>query len=319
MADTFTIAGKHVNKWLVYGGIGVVAVAGVLWYRHEKGSSSSGSSDSSAIDPVTGLPYSEDNQVDPATGMTYVAEAEQYGSVQAAEEAVAAGYGASGGADEGYSGLGYGYPTYDTGSGTSAVATNAEWAAEVQAALPGITGDTASDVATAIANYLAGLPLTSTQANDIQVALSEFGPPPGGALPIVQQSSASGPTSTGSAGSTGSGTSGTTTTTTSGSGSGSTGTTTTPGAPKAAGAISNLQAYSVTSTGFTAKWNPASGATGGYAWEVNELDGTVSGKGNTSSTSFSISDLHPGWTYNVGVQALPGGPGDNIHVTLPSK
>ena len=215
MADTITIAGKHVNKWVVYGGVGVVVVGGVLYFRSKSNSSSTGTTaNSSATDPVTGLPYSEDNQIDPATDMTYLAEAEQYGSVAAAEAAVSAGYGGDLGTTAGYSGEAYGSPTYNTPeTGSETYSTNAQWAAAVIAALPGVTGDTSSDVATAVANYLASLPLTTTQANDIQVATAEFGPPPVGSFSIIAASSSSGATSTGSATSPASGATTTTTTT----------------------------------------------------------------------------------------------------------
>lgn len=207
MADTVKVGGKHVNKWVAYGGIGVVVVAGVLYFKKKNSSSSSGSAtQANAIDPVTGLPVSEDNQIDPATGLTYLAEAQQYGSVSAAESAVGAGYGGVSSAGTGYSGLGYGYPTYSpTETSQGAYATNAAWAQAVQAALPGITGDSASNVATAVGNYLGGLALTATQANDIQVAIAEFGPPPSGNLQIIQAPAASGATATGSATSGGSG------------------------------------------------------------------------------------------------------------------
>jgi hypothetical protein len=207
-AKTFDIAGHKVNRWVVYGTVGVATVGGVLYFRSKSSGTSSASTSASATDPVTGLPYSEDNTVDPLTGLTYLSEAEQYGSVAAAESAVAQGYSAGGygGSGEGYSGEAYGQPTYNTPeTGSEAYATNQEWAAAVQAALPGITGDSQGDVATAVANYLAGLPLSTAQASDIQVALAEFGPPPSGSFSIIAASSASGATSTGSATSPGSG------------------------------------------------------------------------------------------------------------------
>jgi Fibronectin type III domain len=217
VASTITIAGHHVNKWVVYGGVGAVVVGGILYFKSRSSSGSSGGTgtSASATDPETGLPYSEDDQVDPLTGLTYLAEAEQYGSVAAAEQAVEAGYGSAGAEsdDEGYSGEAYGEPTYTTAEGSAETyATNSEWAAAVQAGLPSITGDSSSDVATAVANYLAGLPLTTTQANDIQVALAEFGPPPTGSFSIIAASSSSGATSTGSSTSPGGGATTTTTT-----------------------------------------------------------------------------------------------------------
>lgn len=83
----------------------------------------------------------------------------------------------------------------------------------------------------------------------------------------------------------------------------------------AAGAISNLQVSSKGPTSFTVKWNPVSGAHG-YAYGITELNGVTIKRGTQTSTVLSASGLHKGWTYNVAVQALPGGPGDNIHVTL---
>lgn len=104
-------------------------------------------------------------------------------------------------------------------------------------------------------------------------------------------------------------------TTSSGTGAAAT-TTKTPA--KTAGAISNLQASSVGTTTATIKWNAASNATQGYAYRVTEMNGTLVKSGNTSATSVSLSGLHKGWTYNFGIQGLPGGPGNNIHFTTKS-
>lgn len=97
----------------------------------------------------------------------------------------------------------------------------------------------------------------------------------------------------------------------------STGTGATATATKA-GPISNLQASNVGTTTATIKWNPAANASGGYAYKVTQLNGTVVKSDSTSSTSVSLSGLHPGWTYNFGVQGLPGGFGDNIHFSTKS-
>ena len=97
----------------------------------------------------------------------------------------------------------------------------------------------------------------------------------------------------------------------------STGTTagTTKTAPKTAGAISNLQASAVTKTSFKASWQAAANATGGYSWVVRDLAShTQTSAGTTKSTSVTVAGLKSGTDYNFGVQALPGGTGDNIHV-----
>jgi hypothetical protein len=224
MADTVTIAGKHVNKWLLYGGAGVVVIGGVLYFRSKNSSSSSTSANnSSSIDPVTGLPYSEDDTVDPLTGMTYLQEAQEYGSVSAAEQAIEEG---SSGV-VGSSGIAAGTPSssspisgISSGDGTTTTfATNAEWAQQATADLVSI-GYSATDVAAALGAYLAGLPLTSDQATIVQVALAEDGPPPIGTFSIVTSPTA--PATTTSTGSTSSGSTGTGSTST-GSSTGSTG------------------------------------------------------------------------------------------------
>jgi hypothetical protein len=83
----------------------------------------------------------------------------------------------------------------------------------------------------------------------------------------------------------------------------------------AAGPISNLQASNVTSTGATIRWNADSGNTQGYAYNVTQLNGKSVKSGNTNATSVALTGLHSKYTYNFGVQGLPGGAGDNIHFT----
>src|SRR5215472_3004219 len=112
------------------------------------------------------------------------------------------------------------------------------------------------------------------------------------------------------------GTGATSTTQPSGTPTSSTGTTSTgtKAPPKTAGAISGLAASNVTKTSFTAKWNPASNATG-YAYIVRDLASHTQVKsGRTAATTVTVSGLKSGVDYNFGIQALPGGAGDNIHV-----
>ncbi len=86
-----------------------------------------------------------------------------------------------------------------------------------------------------------------------------------------------------------------------------------------AGAISNLQASGETTSSAKVSWNVAPGATGGYSYKVDQLNGANVKQGITKATSVTVSNLHPGWTYNFGIQALPGGPGNNIHFSTKSK
>jgi hypothetical protein len=82
-----------------------------------------------------------------------------------------------------------------------------------------------------------------------------------------------------------------------------------------AGAVTGLTATAVTRTSFKATWRAAANATGGYAYIVRDLASHTEVKsGTTRSTSVTVSGLKPGTDYNFGVQGLPGGPGDNIHV-----
>lgn len=94
----------------------------------------------------------------------------------------------------------------------------------------------------------------------------------------------------------------------------SSGATTTKAAPKTAGTISGLAASNVTKTSFKASWKPAANATS-YSWVVRNLAShTQTSAGTTKSTSVTVGGLKSGVDYNFGIQALPGGAGDNIHV-----
>jgi Fibronectin type III domain len=254
------IAGHQIsNWWLIGGGAGLILV--VYLYKKgtssSSGSSASGTNSSSAIDPVTGLPYSEDNQVDPLTGMTYLAEAQEYGSVQAAEAAVSSGSGYGG--TSAYSGTA-GYPTLNaygntTVNGTS-YATNAAWAQAVTTGLVSL-GYSAADVSAALGLFFAGQPLGTapdgvSYATIVQAAEAEFGLPPQGTYQIIAAPTGS-TTATGTGGTT---TTGTGTTGTGSTGTGSTGTGTgTTGTGTGGGTYTGQPTGPATGTSSTpAKW-----------------------------------------------------------------
>lgn len=185
--------------------IAVVAGGGVVaWFAWKQHKSSSGAGSASSIDPVTGLPYSQDNQIDPLTGQTYLGEAQTYGSVAAAEQA------AAGSAAVDFSGTGAGSFGPVGTSGQSLVpantvqgtnyASNAAWAQAAEAGLTDI-GYTSTDVAAALGRYLAGLSLTPDQATIVQAAIAEFGPPPVGSFQVIMAPS-TGPTGSGDGGGT---------------------------------------------------------------------------------------------------------------------
>jgi hypothetical protein len=182
-------------------GVGGVGVAYVMYMRHQASAAAATTSTatSTGTDPVTGLPYSQDNTVDPQTGMTYLAEAQQYGSVSAAESAVAGGasygYGGYGASTSGYPVTGY-YDNSGTTLGTTTgYGTNAQWAQAAESGLASI-GYTETDVAAALGRYLAGLSLTSDQATIVYAALGEYGNPPVGSFSVILAPS-TGPSSTG--------------------------------------------------------------------------------------------------------------------------
>jgi hypothetical protein len=78
----------------------------------------------------------------------------------------------------------------------------------------------------------------------------------------------------------------------------------------AAGAITNLRVTGFNNTGVSFAWDAATGTTGGYAWKLTGQGITMSG--NTTATQVSVNGLDKPGVYNFGIQALPGGPGDNI-------
>ena len=83
-----------------------------------------------------------------------------------------------------------------------------------------------------------------------------------------------------------------------------------------AGAISNLRVTGYNQTGVSFAWNRATNDTGGYAWALTSVDGQgISQSGNlpSGSTVHSVTGLDKAGVYNFGIQALPGGPGNNIH------
>lgn len=197
------IAGRKVNNWYVVGGVVGAGFVIYLWKKNINGAAASSSGTASTIDPVTGLPYSQDNQIDPLTGMTYLAEAQEYGSVSAAESAMSSANGLY--SSQGYAGNGYvgtaGYPTSNvlgTGSVTSTnYATNAAWAQAVTAGLTAL-GYSSTDVSTALGLYFQDQPLGTlsdgaSAYSIVQAAVAEYGPPPVGSYSIVPQNTNSTP------------------------------------------------------------------------------------------------------------------------------
>lgn len=295
-----------------------VAIAGgsglAIWFawKQHKTSSSSGTS-ASAIDPVTGLPYSQDSQVDPLTGLPYLAEAQQYGSVSAAENAVAgqssvdysSAFGTGGGLVG--SSTGSSLVPANTVQGTT-YASNAAWAQAVEAGLTDI-GYASTDVAAAVGRYLAGLSLTAAQATIVQAAIAEFGPPPVGTFQVILAPTTT-PTGSGNGSGSGSGSA-------SGSSSGSGGT---PSGGPITAVPPNFRVTRVNGLQISVAWDPVTvpagqGPLAGYTVAYGQSAGNTpyelsTGPGTTSATiTFDSGPGAHGLTHYFTCWARPASPG----------
>lgn len=258
--------------------LAAVGVGGYLLYRHEKNTAVAAATPATAATSAYGY------------GSGYGSYG--YGGGYGYGESGGIYPGASGAAyGEGYYGYSpYGYGGVGTVSSEPAATTNAQWAQEAISALEQ-SGVTAATAVGAVGEYLAGGTLSASQQQLISEAEGLIGPPPNPpAASVAPSTGQSGSSSSGTGSSTG----------------------TTASSKTAAGPISNLQTRSQTATSVTIGWNPATGATQGYSWK---LTGPVNKSGSTKSTSTTISGLKAG-TYNFGIQGLPGGAGNNIHVTM---
>lgn len=193
MADV-NIFGKKVPAW----GVGLVAAGGVaaLYFVYkQKQNAAAAAATTSTIDPLTGLPTSQDNVVDPLTGSTYLAEAQEYGSVSAAESALSGGSsvaaneadllsnGGSGGGGFVGSDVGGAPPNSNVVAGTT-YGSNSAWSQAVEAGLTDV-GYVPTDVSAALGRYLSNLSETPAQASIVQAAIAEYGPPPVGSFQII--------------------------------------------------------------------------------------------------------------------------------------
>lgn len=302
--------------------IGAVALlAAILYWRHAASSSSSKSTaaDPNAIDPLTGMPFAQDQTTDPLTGLTYLGEAQQYGSVAAAEAAFSgatsgsgysAGYGASSGGTAGY-------PTSNVGGSTTpnGYATNAQWSQAVTAGLAQLGYDPQA-IGAALGAFFAQMQLTSDQAGIVQAAEAEFGPPPQGTYAIVIAPSSGGSGGSGSGG-----------TTSGGPGPGSGGTTPPPakGGPITAAPV-GLHTTQVSASSAQVAWTAPHVAAGqgpltGYSVEAYDSAGhTVNGpfRVDPGQLYANIGQLKSKTAYHVNVWADPaksGGPHATVSFT----
>lgn len=280
------------RRWVIGGA--VVVGGGIAFYLYEKSKKTTAAASTATAQPGYGYGYG--NSYGYGGGSYGYGAGYGYGSFGGGTGGGTGGYagGYSGGTNYGY-GSAYGY---GAGSGSAQSTTNAQWSQNAVSALSG-EGYNATSVMAALGQYLMGGSLTSDQQAIVSAAIGAEGYPPqsgaNGYPPAMNTSAPSGQSTQG----------------------------VTPSQPgggtssAVAGPISNLQSTAKSKTSFTVRWNPVPGASG-YSWVVTQMNGVHVKSGSGSPTTVTVSGLHNGWTYNFGVQALPGGPGNNIHVTTSS-
>jgi|SRR5215467_143824 len=158
---------KSTRNWLI---IGAVAVGGVViwWATRSRSAQQTAGSTDGAIDPSTGIPYSQEYSGFGAQGTT----PSLYGYVDPSTGAFISGVGA------GATGV------------VTAPSTNASWAQQVESYLQNLGYDPVATAA-AIGKYLTGQTLTSDQSGIVSAAQGFFGPPPQGA-PVISVTPPSG-------------------------------------------------------------------------------------------------------------------------------
>jgi hypothetical protein len=262
--------------------IGVAIVAGgaaavYAWWRRKKDAAAAAAKPAASAYGYSALAYGYG-------GYAYGAELSETDQALAAEQDY--GYGAYGYGGVGGYGVGSSVPVLNTIAPDS---TNAEWAQAGQTFLVNNGGYSASTVSDALGAYITGANV-GENSNIVEAAIAFEGYPPVPGADNYPPNINTG----GNAGQGGGGTTGTSS------------------SSKAAGAISNLTLTKKSATSLVAKWNPATGATGGYKYA---LTGPVNKSGSTRGTTVTLTGLKKG-SYNFGVQGLPGGPGNNENASL---
>jgi len=313
------IHGKKVSNWWLVGGAGGLVV---VYYVYKRGSSSSSSTSQTGTDPVTGLPYSEDDTIDPLTGLTYLAEAQQYGSVSAAEQQYSstdatAGYPATGGSSGYYNALS------PTSAADVSYSSNSAWSQAVTQGLVAL-GYNSQDVATALGLYLDGKTLGTaadgaSYLSIVQAAVAEYGAPPVGTFGInAAPTTSTTPVTTTTTPVTTTTTPVTTTTTTA---SASTQVNQYP-------APGGLTVTAKTASSVSIQWNQTNPAATSFTVAVYQDNGKTASETTVAVPDATgghgvttINGLHSSWNYNIHVWANGGKvapPHATVSVTLPS-
>lgn len=198
---TIDILGHPVNRGgVIAGGIVAAAVSGYLiWKKHEEAQTAA----------ATPAPAAGEYAYGYGTQYAYGYGEYAYGLNLASGGYGGYGYGGgvvSGGGSEATPTITYGY-AYGYGStigSTAAPVTNAQWAADAEAALSSAGGYDATTVAAALGKYLTGGTVTADQATIVQAALGLEGNPPtagaNGYPPGIHESASTGQSGTTPAG-----------------------------------------------------------------------------------------------------------------------
>lgn len=168
MADTVNVPGLGAtNKYFVYGGLGVVGVLAVMYFRNHKANAATSSTALSAPSGGTGDQFPSDGttgnpndpySIDPLTGITY------------GDESQSGGIGGGGG---GF--FNVGQTTYPS---TTTFTNNAQWSQYAENFLTGSSGMQPGTVSNALGAYITGHSVTAAQEAIINDAIAFAGYPP---------------------------------------------------------------------------------------------------------------------------------------------
>lgn len=159
--------GTMQKKTAVIAGVGLVGIAGIAWYRSKQQAAST-----AAANPPVDTSTTDPNAIDPATGLPY--SEETAGSQGFADQLGSGGYYDSGGNWIPYSQQAF--PSTNPGPGS--FTSNPQWVQYVEDYLVNTAGLSSADVGAAIGKYIAGLPVTSDQVSIITQAIAIGGQPP---------------------------------------------------------------------------------------------------------------------------------------------
>jgi hypothetical protein len=189
------LAGNMSKKTLTFVLGGSAALVVFLWYRHRKNASasttgtttassaatSSAATDPNAIDPATGVPYSQEygyTGIDPNTGLPY-------------SQSAAGGLYDPNTGQYIYPGTGTPAPTVPTAT----ITTNAEWAQSAESYLTASAGVDMATLSAALGKYLTARQLTAAEQSLADQAIAFAGYPPvsgpGGYPPAMHTQSTS--------------------------------------------------------------------------------------------------------------------------------